>query len=302
MISFKELNSKNAEKLCELFSRELDSDDAQYLSELIYGINTECDDVEYAVCVYASCLLVRVFDMGRYFFIYPCELNEKADAVSAIDAVGEYAMREEIPLVFVDVPAHSLSSFVGYRHMDVDAEDEGCEAYRVRIKTECEIVSEIPSVTRGRVELNEICESDIDKYATLCKDENVNKYWGYRYSDDVLNPTDRYFFENAMGEFSRGVSITMAVRVSDNFAGEATIYAFDGKGGAEFAIRLLPSFQGKGLGTESVRAICDVAKSIGLVRLRSKVMKANSASISMLRKLSDSEHEQSECILFEILL
>ena len=302
MISFKVLSSQNQDAICKLFVKDLDEDAASALCELIYGIDTECDDLEYAVSVHKSCLLVRIFDMGRYLFVYPCELSESADVRGAIDAVREYAMREEIPLVFVDTPGYALSEFSGYRHMDIDADDPDSIVYRVRIKTECELISEIPEVKGERVELSSLREADIPLYAELCKNKNVNKYWGYDYSEDVKDPSDEYFFESARADFERGVAVTMAVRCSGEFAGEATIYAFDGMGGAEFAVRLLPDFCGKGLGREAVLAAMEAARQIGLVRLYAKIMKENTASIAMFRKISDDCCESENHLTFTVEL
>jgi len=302
MISFKALNSENQDAICKLLVKDLDEDAASVLCELIYGIDTECDDLEYAVSIHESCLLVRIFDMGRYLFVFPCELSESADVRAAIDAVREYAMREEIPLVFVDTPGYALSEFSGYRHMDIDADDPDSIVYRVRIKTECELISEIPEVKGERVELSALRETDIPFYAELCRDENVNKYWGYDYSEDVKEPQDAYFFETANSDFFRGVAVTMAVRVGGDFAGEATVYAFDGMGGAEFAIRLLPAFHGKGLGYEATLSAMNAAREIGLVRLYAKVMKENTPSIAMLRRICEDYVEDGQYVTFTVEL
>ena len=101
-------------------------------------------------------------------------------------------------------------------------------------------------------------------------------------------------------EIERGVSLTFAVRLCGELCGEAVLYAFDGRGGAEFATRLLPEWQGLGLGTESVRAICAAAAEIGLIRLSTKVMKENIASIGMLKKITDKQSDCGDAIIFRI--
>ena len=180
MISFKALTEENKVDTVMLLSEGLSWDAASYLAEIADGLVADNTGAEFALSVSSSCALIRIFDMGRYYFAFPYALDGDADVATAIDEVCEYTMREEIPLVFTDVPSDSLSSLVGFRHIDIDAEDKMCETYRVRIKTECEIASEIPSAAWGRVELNSLSESDIPLYAELCKDENVNKYWYYK--------------------------------------------------------------------------------------------------------------------------
>lgn len=303
MISFKIITMENKEQVVEELSKNRSPESRVILHDIMSGLDIDNEgDIEFAVCVCSGCALVRIFDMGRYMFAFPYEICESADVHLAIDSVREYAMREEISLTFTDVPAEYLSYFRGFRHMDMDAEDEDAESYRVRIKTECELIDEVPEITRERVELSSLREDDIQAYAVLCKDKNVNKYWGYDYTCDVKEPSDSYFFENAMIEFSSGVSMSMAVRCDGCFAGEAVIYAFDGKGGAEFAIRLLPEWQGGGLGTETVRALSQMGKNIGLVKLYSKIMKENKASISMLKKITDEYKEDDGCVTFTIYL
>lgn len=302
MISFKIINAENREEiineLCSIVPEE-----AETVNEIIMGLQFDCDsDVEYGICFFSGCIIIRIFDMGRYLFAFPYDICEDADLRRAIDAVAEYAMREEISLTFCDVPCEFFSIFAGYRHMDVDVEDEDGECYRVRIKRESDMIDEIPEVEHGRVKLNALSDGDITDYASLCKDKNVNKYWGYDYSEDVCDPSDRYFYENARLEFSSGASVSFAVRSDGRFIGEAVIYAFDCKGGAEFAIRLLPVYHGIGLGTEGVMAICAAARRLGLIKLYSKVMTDNIPSVKMLKKVADEALESDGVVTFTIYL
>ncbi len=303
MISFKIINEDNREEVIRELSSNLSNEEAETLNEIISGLELDEDnDIEFGVCLFSGCVIIRIFDTGRYLFIFPYGISEVADVRGAIDAVGKYAMREEISLTLTDVPCECLPLFSGYRHMDIDAEDEDGECYRVRIKKESDLIDEIPEVELGRVKLNALEEADIADYASLCKDKNVNKYWGYDYSEDVSEPSDRYFYENAHLEFAAGASVSFAIRYGDCFVGEAVIYAFDGKGSAEFAIRLLPKHQGMGLGTEGVRAICSAAREIGLIKLYSKIMKANRPSLKMLKKVSDECIESDSFVTFTIYL
>ena len=302
MISFKVFSRGNISEVINSLSESLSVEALKTLSEIVVGFDTDNEDLEFALSVYSGCALVRVFDMGKYFFLFPYEIETNANLSSSLSAIAEYAMREEISLTFSDVPYDCLSYFQGFRHMDIDAEDALSETYRIRIKNECELTAEIPTVARGRVELNAILEEDISDYARLCKDKNVNKYWGYDYSEDVLQPSDRYFYENATLEFQSGISVCMAVRFQEKFVGESVIYAFDGRGSAEFAIRLLPEWQGCGLGTQAVLATIDAAREMGLVTLRSKIMNDNISSLAMLRKVTGDFVKEESCTTFFIKL
>ena len=302
MISFKIISGDNREEIIKELCSNI-PEKSEMLNEIVSGLDLNSDnDIEYGICLFSGCAIIRIFDMGRYLFSFPYDICEGADLRMAIDAVGEYAMREEISLTFCDVPCECLSLFAGYRHMDVDAEDENGECYRVRIKRESDMIDEIPELEHARVKLNAITEADIADYASLCKNENVNKYWGYDYSEDVTDPSNRYFYENSNLEFMSGASVSFAVRHQDRFIGEAVIYAFDGKGSAEFAIRLLPAFHRIGLGTEGVKAICGAARKMGLIKLYARVMKNNIPSVGMLEKIADESVESEGFITFTIYL
>ncbi len=301
MLSFKVITEDNRKELLKAFGDELGADAAAIAEEITESFLAS-DEVEFAVSLFGDCLLVRVFDMGRYTFLYPFELTANADIGKCIIKISEYAMREELPLAFSDVPAESLSEFSVFRHMDIDAEDLYGESFSVKIKTECMLLDKIPEVDEGRVKLTAISEKDIPLYAELSRSQNVNKYWGYNYSEDVCAPSDEYFYEAAARDFATGTALSLAVRCDGEFCGEAVIYAFDGMGVAEFAIRLLPECQGKGLGRATVRAVISLARNIGLVKLRSVIMKENEKSLAMLDAFTNNRESVGESFMYTIEL
>ena len=299
MISFSVLNEENIEEVTGEMSKGLSPDEISEVLEISEQLCQNDDpDLEYAVAVSCGCLLVRVFDMGRYSFMFPFGLSEEADFKGAVLNISEYAMREEIGLSFFDVPSECISVFSGYRHINLDAEDADSTSYRVTVKGECELLDEIPEVEVGRVKLNALTENDISKFAELSRDENVNKFWGYDYRDDVKNPEDEYFFNTQREEYIRGVSMSCAVRFDGEFIGEAIFYAFDGMGGCEFALRLLPKWQGKGLSLLIKDAIIVMARKIGLVKLSARIMKDNKASVAFASKFMKKESEDESSVIF----
>ena len=72
MISFSIITEDSRENIIRKFSEELSADAADCFAELVYGLDLSLDDVELAVTVSCGCALIRVFDMGRYFFLFPC--------------------------------------------------------------------------------------------------------------------------------------------------------------------------------------------------------------------------------------
>ena len=303
MLSFKVITEENANGLIDEISRKYPDCDRSDIEEIVLGVFGGMDeDGEAALTLSFDTLLFRIFNFGRYAFLFPFELSADADPRSAIREIGEYAIREELPLVFSDVPSDALSFFSGFRHMDVDAEDDEGSAYRVRIKTECELLCEIPELEYGRVTLNELCEADIYDFARLSRSEKTNRFWGYDYREDAPEAEDGYFLETARAEFSRGVAMSLAVRAGGVLVGEACLFAFDGMGGAKYAVRLLPEFFGRGLGTEASLALFRFARSVGLKRIYASVMEENTASVKMASKLMTPIGTSDGKVDFEINL
>lgn len=286
MISFKILTEESAEELFREISSAIPSTDEEFLSENIEMMLD--DESEYALSHCNGCLLIRIFD-GEYSFAYPIAMVDDAEPMAAAREIRLYAIKEEIPLVFCDVPADELGILLPkFRHVNVDATDPDNECYTVRIMSEVAMLDEIPIVNGpAEVCLTPITEADDELYFALATDLDTNKYWGYDYREDEPNPEKAYFRENSSAEFSRGTAISLAVRVNGEFAGEATLYSFDLLGGCECAVRLLPALRGKGYATGALNLLKRLAKNIGLVYLMATVDKENIASQKMTSKCLD---------------
>lgn len=259
------------------------------------------DGAEYAAAIVADCLLLRVCDYGRYYFIYPFMLTEGADTEAAVEAIVEYSVREELPLVIADVPAEELSELaVGFHNLDLDAEDIKCSSYRVTVKTPPMLLDEAPSHSVGELKLGPLTEADIPEYARLCKSPETCAYWGYDYREDAPEADDGYFYKSSVAELSRGISLTFAVRWCGRLVGEAVLYAFDGRGSAELALRIFPELWGRGIGKRTVRAMLAVAAKMGLSRLYARVHNENERSVRMFSDFSDKKSSLAAHTVFEI--
>ena len=303
MRSFKELLPDNCEELVRFLVNNPD-DDIDYAMEIC---NSLCDNIDEDMCrmaiSYASgCLLVRVFDMGRYSFIYPLPLSETADINEAIDAVREYAVHEELPLCFTDTPREELGVlFSGFRHARVDTSEDDCDSFTVEIQNELMLLDEAPETVHGEISLSLLCDDDMQNYGALCRDEKINEFWGYKYSDDTDSPTDEYFYTEAIGEYKRSVSLPLAVRLGGILIGEAVFHAFDYRGGAEVGFRLAEKWQGKGFGKKILEASVGIAIRIGLRELRARVMKENTRSVALMSQFAEPiEQGGTVCYKFDL--
>ena len=286
MISFKILTEESAEELFREISSATSDTDGEFLSE---NIDMMLDDEsEYALSYSDGCLLIRIFD-GEYSFAYPIAMVDDAEPMAAVEQIRLYAIKEEIPLVFCDVPAEELGSLIPkFRHASIDATDPDNECYTVRIMSEAAMLDEMPIVNGpDAVCLTPITEADDELYFALATDLDTNKYWGYDYREDEPSPDKDYFRQNSSAEFNRGSALSLAVRVKGEFAGEATLYSFDLLGGCECAVRLLPTFRGRGYATDALNLLKRLARSIGIVYLMATVDKENIASQRMTAKCLD---------------
>ena len=247
-------------------------------------------DTSIAAAFCDGCALIRVFDMGRYYFLPPEKILPHGNVKNAFDAVLEYAKREELPYVFHSVPRDMLSDLLdGVRHADIDAEGPFGENYCLKIKTECELTEEIFSTDDGDFEIRALENSDAPAYKELCTDKELNKYYGYQISDDHPDMPQEDYIALANAEFERGVALNLALVYERSIVGDAIFYAFDGKGGAELAIRILPNRHGKGLGSHFLALLLGYGRDIGLIRVTALVKRENLPSVRMCDKYMKKE-------------
>ncbi len=301
MISFRILTADSEREIIDRTLIVIPEAEREEIEEILSSFS-DSDEVEVAVSAADGCLLLRIFD-GEYLFPYPIALTESADAISAVDEIRLYGIKEEIPLVFIDVPSEELSELLSlFRHTTIDAEDLERDSYTVRVESEIGKLYDIPSLDDGAVSLGALGGSDIKDYARLSRDKRLNEYWGYDYTADAPDADDEYFIRTAYEEFARGTALPLAVRYGGEFVGEAVIYAPDLRGGAECAIRLLPEYQGRGIGSLSLALLIKMAEKIGLLNLRARVMRENKASLALFGKYMEVREQNEENINFYIYL
>lgn len=230
-------------------------------------------------------LYVRIFDGERYVFPMPFMMSEDADLKDACVKLSAYTRRELIPLIITDIPREELGFICGiFPHVDASCYEDDEDTFFINVNNECDLLSEVPSFTEGDVSLGPITEADTALYASLCGDASLNKYWGYDVREDNPEADSDYYIYVADREFNDGVAITLAVRYRNQFAGEAVIYDFDYLGSAAIAVRILPDYHGRGIGSRAVSSLIKLAKEIGLSSLRTEIINENIASIKMTSK------------------
>ena len=299
MISFKILSEDIVSSLIDEIMMASPDADLDLAKDNLEMLLNDGGDGEYAVTHAHGCLLVRIFD-GEYCFMYPLPLCDWSDQTKAADEIRAYAVKEEIPLVYIDVPSYMLGDLLPiFRHANIDSSDPDNGFYTVRVMSEAALLDEMPGCEGDNgVSVDPLTPDDDEIYSRLCKDAETNKYWGYDYSADEADPSDDYFRKSAEEEFDRGVAICLAVRVNGVFAGEGILYGFDLMGGCECAVRLLPAFRRKGYATEAIRVLQSLGRKIGLVYLCATVAKENKASIHLTEKSFEEVGRDGENIKY----
>lgn len=230
-----------------------------------------------------GCLLVRIFDGEEYAFVYPIALKEECDERLAIREIAKYAAREEIPLTFCDVDDVG-EGIIEDIFRFTESYGDG-ESLAVRVHTELSRLENELSVSDRELSLSPLIDADAENYGRLCLDKDLNKYWGYDYSDDNPDADGVYFLEAARAGFDSGSSLSLAVRFRGEFIGEATLWGFDFNGSASLGFRLLPSYHGKGLGKRALKLILALGDEIGLKEIKASVKVENIPS----RRILDRE-------------
>lgn len=97
--------------------------------------------------------------------------------------------------------------------------------------------------------------------------------------------------------------MNFAVRLDGKLIGEAVLYRFDCRGGAELGCRIDKAYAGNGYGTEAFAAVAEWGLyKIHLSRVVAKCYKENQASYKMLSACMRKKGEDDTFFYFEKLV
>lgn len=244
---------------------------------------------EVGFAILSDILLVRIFDGEQYVFVYPIALIDGADEREALAELRAYAVKEEIPLVLFDVPEESIDTLEqAFRFVEMHNND-GC-IYAV-VKSELSMLCEPLSMGDGVISLTPLSESDIEVFAEISKNEELNRYWGYDYRKDIEAPDDEYFYLVSEKGRADGTSLSLGIRFNGLLIGEGCFWGFDLMGSAEIGFRILPEWQSQGFGRRALKLLISLGDEMGLIKLYASVKKENIPSVRLLdscmKKLAD---------------
>lgn len=159
-----------------------------------------------------------------------------------------------------------------------------------------------------RLTIEDITEKDKSDYARLYLDDQLNKWWGYDYREDLKGEpaTEEYFFgfQNLLKEKKEEYSL--AVKKDKKMIGELVLHNFDDIGGVEMGFRFFKESQGKGYAIESATALKEyVFNRLGATKLKSRCFKENVNSKKLITRLNlkmvkeDQTHYYFETTAYE---
>lgn len=172
---------------------------------------------------------------------------------------------------------------------------------RLLARNELSGLETIPVLKSERLVLDGLREEDRPLYNRLCLDDERNRWWGYDYREDLEGElTEDYFLSVAREDFQNRLAVNFAVRLDGAFIGEAVLYRFDCRGGAELGCRILPEYAGNGYGAEAFRRAAEWSLyGLGLYRLNAKCYHENAASRKMLESCMRPAGEDETFLYFE---
>ena len=292
MISFTVIKSK-AEFLATI-PGEMRGEVSDYIdASLDFGYS------EVAVTIFEGLLLLRVYDEG-YSFISPIPLTDEADERDGVKAIREYAVKEDIPLFFADVPtelAEWMQDYFADIDISYDEDDDVCE---VAVNTPVDMMVRIPKFDTEHLTLTEIDEGSVDAYYRLSTEKSGLLYYGYSYADDTENPSRGYFYHRQKEDYYAGLALTLGVYYGGELIGECVLHRFDLIGGAEISIRLLPEFRSRGFGREILVSIIRHRKTLDIKKLYATIREENLPSIKLFSSIMDESYREAGLIHYEL--
>lgn len=245
-------------------------------------------------------------------------LGEKCGDTLTIHIEKAIYSYEGIYPAFVKSYAQEFAQDVTYINREDDAADRGLRTSKLQYRPAFlapkyvfrpyndlqERVHEIPELKTDRLVLNAITEADIPAYNALVLDQDRNRWWGYDDLKELKEPFhERSFFDVVQQDWKDHNCINFAIRADGKFIGEAVLYNFDFRGGAEIGVRIDRAYDGLGYGSEAFRRVCDWALyQVHMVRIVAKCYHENEASFKMLSSYMRKDHSDETFAYFEKLV
>lgn len=253
-----------------------------------------------------------------YFQVGGMELDGRLISLSLAERCGDtlivhiekalYGYEGVYPATVQAFAQHYAVDGVRWLNREDDAGDRGlrtsklqylpthlAQKYCFDVQNELYDLTEIPELRSERLTMSAFTEADKAAYNALCLDDERNRYWGYDYHEDLKGElTEDYFLDVTRHDFAHKLAVNFAIRLDGKCIGEAVLYRFDSRGGAELGCRIAPEYARNGYGNEAFRTVAEWGLyKLHLSHVVAKCYKENAASYRMLsscmRKAGEDE-------------
>ena len=301
---------KSEEELTELislFKTEALADELMDTMSWLRDITEEAeeDGGQILMSEEGGCLVCAIaYDGVPQAFFYPMPLLKRRSEKHALIMISNHCRISEITEVITAVPADRLPRVLeDVLHARIDSAGKGY--YTVTVETECMLTENYPEVMYEDIYLSEPTANFAEEYKRLIMDEGVNRYTGYDVRRENPDMDASFILEEARREFALGKAVTSFATVMDAngknlFIGEGVLYRFDGRGGAEMAVRLLPEYMGKGYGKKLAMAMIELGKQMTLNSVYALVSNENAVAIKLFNSIMTKSYDNGSNSSFYI--
>lgn len=205
------------------------------------------------------------------------------------------------PTLASETVKNFASNEIVFINREEDCGDEGLRISKTRYRpieikekhvfTPLTAIDFIPSeleIKTDRLTITEIRKTDKDEYYRLYMDDELNKYWGYDYREDLSNnkPSPDYFYNFSRQMIRTKEEYSFAVRLGGKFIGELVVWNLELNGTVETGFRLLKEYHKKGYAKESLLGLIDYLKNeLKVKTIKSRCHKKNQPSYNLLTRL-----------------
>ena len=268
---------------------------AEGIEELVESLLAlDLPDERYALS--SGCLCTMYLADGEVLLALPQPYTEEGSVEGALSELEEFIRHADLPMQYVGVTKEEFPLLISrYRHTNVDLIDRADETFRVSVLTEPMLFAEIPEICGERITLCPIDETDEDMLLCLENDEESVRY--FRDERDLSEKGAPLAM--LQHEREHGISIPLSIRVDGKPVGNLALYAFDGKGGAEVAVRILPEHRRLGYAREALEcAFCFAEGILSLTHLDGVVKIENTPSLSLCGSIMTEIQNDGERVVF----
>jgi len=145
-------------------------------------------------------------------------------------------------------------------------------------------LKKFPIIIGEKIKLNKIRFSDAHTYYDLYTDNELNKYWGYDYHDDIKKSGINSFYEMQKNDYLKGEAVCLAIRIigKPELIGETVVYNFESSNRVEIGCRIFKRYFGNGYGKEAFLLTKTWCEKVLQLKTKAKCYKQNAASEKMI--------------------